>query len=111
MTWSYVYLMIAVACEVTATMALKLSDGFTRLWPTVMSMTGYTLAFYFLSITMRTLPVGIIYALWSGLGIFLIVGAAWFFYRQTLDMPALLGLGLIVAGIIIINLFSKSLPH
>jgi small multidrug resistance pump len=109
--WNYVYLMIAVACEVTATMALKLSDGFTRLWPTLISMTGYTLALYFLSITMRTLPVGIIYALWSGLGILIIVGAAWFFYRQTLDMPALLGLGLIIAGIIIINLFSKSLPH
>jgi small multidrug resistance pump len=111
MKWSYVYLMIAVSCEVTATMALKFSDGFTRLWPTLISMTGYTLSLYFLSIAMRTLPVGIIYALWSGLGIILIVGAARFFYQQTLDMPALLGLGLIVAGIIIINLFSKSLPH
>ena len=105
------YLLIAVACEVTATLALKSTDGFTRLWPSLISIMGYALAFYFLSLTLRTIPVGIIYALWCGLGIVLLVAVAWVYYRQALDAPALFGLGLIVAGIAVINLFSKSLPH
>ena len=98
MTLNYVYLLIAVAFEVTATMAL-------------ISIVGYALTFYFLSLMLRTLPVGIVYALWCGLGIFFLVAVAWIFYRQALDAPALLGLGLIVAGVAIINLFSKSIPH
>ena len=111
MTLNYVYLLIAVAFEVTATMALKETDGFTRLWPSLISIVGYALTFYFLSLMLRTLPVGIVYALWCGLGIFFLVAVAWIFYRQALDAPALLGLGLIVAGVAIINLFSKSIPH
>jgi small multidrug resistance pump len=111
MTWNYAYLLVAVAFEVAATMALKSTDGFTRLWPSLISIAGYALAFYFLSLPLRTLPVGIVYALWCGLGIFFLVGVAWIFYRQALDLPALFGLGLIVAGIAVINLFSKSIPH
>lgn len=111
MTWNYIYLLIAVAFEVTATMALKFTDGFTRLWPSLISIVGYALTFYFLSLMLRTLPVGIVYALWCGLGIVFLVGVAWIFYRQALDLPALLGLGLIVAGVTVINLFSKSIPH
>ena len=111
MTLNYVYLLIAVAFEVTATMALKSTNGFTRLWPSLISIAGYALAAYFLSLLVRTIPVGIVYALWCGLGIFFLVAVAWIFYRQALDLPALLGLGLIVAGVAIINLFSKSIPH
>jgi small multidrug resistance pump len=111
MALNYVYLLIAVAFEVTATMALKETDGFTRLWPSLISIVGYALTFYFLSLMLRTLPVGIVYALWCGLGIFFLVAVAWIFYRQALDLPALLGLGLIVAGVAVINLFSKSIPH
>jgi small multidrug resistance pump len=111
MTWNYAYLLVAVAFEVAATMALKSTDGFTRLWPSLISIAGYALAFYFLSLPLRTLPVGIVYALWCGLGIFFLVGVAWIYYRQALDLPALFGLGLIVAGIAVINLFSKSIPH
>ena len=111
MTLNYVYLLIAVAFEVTATMALKSTEGFTRLWPSLISIAGYALAAYFLSLLVRTIPLGIVYALWCGLGIFFLVGVAWIFYRQALDLPAVLGLGLIVAGVAIINLFSKSIPH
>jgi small multidrug resistance pump len=111
MTLNYVYLLIAVAFEVTATMALKSTDGFTRLWPSLISIAGYALAAYFLSLLVRTIPLGIVYALWCGLGIFFLVAVAWIFYRQALDLPAVLGLGLIVAGVAIINLFSKSIPH
>lgn len=111
MTLNFVYLLIAVAFEVVATTALKLTDGFTRLWPSLLSVGGYAFAFYFLSLTLRTMPVGIVYALWCGLGIIFITGIAWVVYRQVLDLPALLGLGLIVLGIAVINLFSKSILH
>ena len=111
MTWNYAYLLIAVVFEVVATTALKSTDGFTRLWPSLVSIGGYALAFYFLSLTLRTMSVGIVYALWCGLGIFFITGIAWVVYRQTLDLPAVLGLGLIGLGIAVINLFSKSILH
>ena len=80
MNLNTVYLLIAVACEVTATLALKSTDGFTRLWPSLISIVGYALAFYFLSLTLRTIPVGIIYALWCGLGIVLL-GIGWLYQR------------------------------
>ena len=111
MTWNYGFLLIAVAFEVVATTALKSTDGFTRLWPSLVAIGGYALAFYFLSLPLRTMPVGIVYALWCGLGIFFITGIAWVVYRQALDVPALLGLGLIALGIGVINLFSKSILH
>lgn len=111
MNWNYFYLLVAVMFEVVATTALKSTDGFTRLWPSLISVGGYALAFYFLSLPLRTIPVGIVYALWCGLGIFFIVGIAWIFHRQPLDAPALVGLGLIIAGVAVINLFSKSIPH
>jgi small multidrug resistance pump len=106
---AWIYLLIAVAFEVVATTALKLTDGFTRLWPSLVSIGGYGFAFYFLSLTLRTMPVGIVYALWCGLGIFFITGIAWVFYRQVLDLPAMLGLGLIILGIAVISLFSRSI--
>lgn len=111
MNWNYAYLIIAVVFEVLATTALKSTEGFTRLVPSIVAISGYALAFYFLSLPLRTIPVGVVYALWCGAGIVFITGIAWVYYRQALDAPALIGIGLIVAGVAIINLFSKSIPH
>jgi small multidrug resistance pump len=109
MNSSYLHLGIAIVCETVATTALKSSESFTRFWPSVLTITGYVLAFYFLSLTLRTIPTGIAYALWSGFGIILICAMGWFFHGQTLDLAAMLGIGLIVAGVIVLNVFSRSL--
>ena len=108
---NFLFLMIAIVAEVIATSALKASESFTKLWPALVTVTGYVIAFYFLALTLKTIPVGIAYAIWSGLGIVLIsiVGLIWF--RQALDTPALIGLTLIIAGVIVINLFSESTAH
>jgi small multidrug resistance pump len=108
---NYAYLFAAIICEVIATSALKAAEGFTRLWPSVVVVVGYGLAFYCLSLTLRTIPVGIAYALWSGIGIVLIAAVGWVFYRQPLDWPAILGMALILTGILVINLFSKTAGH
>jgi small multidrug resistance pump len=108
---AYVSLAIAIAFELVATSLLKASEGFSRLWPTVGSMLGYLGAFYFLSLSLRTIPVGIAYALWSGVGIVLISVIGWFAFKQRLDLPALVGMGLIVAGVIVINAFSDQAGH
>lgn len=107
----YFYLIIAIVLEVIATTALAKTDGFTRLWPSVVSAVGYGLAFYLLSIVTRTVPVGIVYAVWSGAGIVLVASAGWLLFGQKLDLPAIIGLVLIVAGVLIINLVSKSVSH
>ncbi|MDB5989104.1 MAG: QacE family quaternary ammonium compound efflux transporter [Herbaspirillum sp.] len=107
----YFYLAIAIASEVIATSALRAADGFTRLLPSILVVAGYALAFFFLALTLKTIPVGIAYAIWAGIGIVLISLAAYFLYGQTLDAPALIGIGLIVAGVVVINLFSKSSAH
>lgn len=107
----YVYLVIAVLFEVVATTALKESQGFTRFIPSLVTAGGYGIAFYFLSLTLQVLPLGIIYAIWSGTGIVFLAAIGWFVFRQALDAPAVLGLALIVAGILVINLFSKSVSH
>jgi len=108
---NYLYLIVAVVSEVVATSALAASYGLTRLGPSVVTVAGYCVAFYFLSLPLRSIPVGIVYAVWSGLGIVLIaaVGAIWF--RQPLDLPAMVGLGLILAGVAVVNLFSKTVGH
>lgn len=107
----YLHLAIAVVAEVIATSALKASDGFTRMGPAIVTTIGYGIAFYFLALTLRTMPVGIAYAIWSGIGIVLISLVGLFWYRQALDAPAVLGLGIIIAGVLTVNLFSKTLPH
>ncbi|OSM96379.1 multidrug transporter [Lonsdalea populi] len=107
----YLYLSLAIVSEVIATTALKLSDSFTRFIPSVVTVVFYAVAFYCLTITMRVLPTGVIYAIWSGAGIVLIAGVSWAIYGQRLDFPAVLGMGLIIAGVIIINVFSKSVAH
>ena len=108
---SWAYLLTAIVAEVIATSALKASDGFSRLWPSVITVAGYTVAFYCLSLTLRTIPVGIAYAIWSGLGVVLITIAAWVLFGQKLDLPALIGMGLIVAGVVVMNVFSKAVGH
>ena len=104
----YLYLSFAILAEVTATTALKAADGFTRLAPSVVVVVGYALAFYFLSLTLRTMAVGVVYAIWSGVGIVLISIVGALLYRQHLDVPAMIGIGLIVAGVLVLNLASRA---
>lgn len=108
---TYLYLIVAILFEVVATTALKQTEGFTRLIPSLVTLIGYAVAFFFLSLTLRTMSVGIVYALWSGAGIVFITAIGWLWFQQALDAPALLGVGLIIAGVLVINLFSKSVMH
>jgi len=107
----WLYLAIAIVSETVATSALKASAGFTRPWPSLLVAVGYGLAFYFLALTLRTLPLGVAYAVWSGVGIVLIALAGWLLYGQKLDGPALAGIALIGAGVLVMNLFSKTTGH
>jgi len=107
----WIFLAIAIISEVIATSALKASDGFSRPWPSFIVITGYAVAFYFLSLTLRTIPVGLAYAIWSGAGLVLITLIAWVLFNQTLDVPAITGLVLIAAGIAVLNLFSSTVSH
>jgi len=111
MLLNYVYLIVAVVFEVIATTALKQTDGFTRLMPSLVAVGGYALAFYFLSLPLRTMPVGIVYALWCGAGIILITAIGWVWFKQALDLPALAGMGFIMGGVLVINLWSKTVVH
>lgn len=104
----YFHLGVAILAEIVATSALKASDGFSRLVPALIAVAGYAVSFYFLSLALRAIPLGIAYALWSGVGIVLLAIIGWVWYRQSLDAPAFLGLGLIIAGIVVIKFFSRS---
>lgn len=104
----YVWLGGAILAEVIATTMLKASDGFTKLTPSLITVAGYAFAFWCLSHSMKTVPVGVGYAIWSGVGVVLITAIAWIWFKQALDLPALLGMGLILAGVLVINLFSKA---
>jgi len=108
---TYLHLAIAIVAEVIATSALKASDGFTRLGPSLFVVIGYAVAFYFLSLTLRTMSIGVAYAIWCGAGIILIALIAWLVLGQKLDLRAILGMALIVAGVAVINLFSSSVRH
>jgi small multidrug resistance pump len=108
---NWFYLAIAIVAEVTATSALKAAEGFTRLVPSLVVVAGYLIAFYFLSLTLRTIPIGIAYAVWSGVGIALLALIGWMIYGQSLDTPAIVGLALIVTGVVVLNGFSKSVAH
>ncbi|MFC2990956.1 DMT family transporter [Halomonas tibetensis] len=107
----FVYLAVAIVAEVVATSALKATEGFTRLWPSLLVMVGYALAFYMLSLVLRTMPVGIVYAIWAGLGIVLVAVVGLVVYGQRPDLPAVIGIGLIVAGVLTIQLFSSISTH
>lgn len=100
--------MSAILCEIIATTFLKSSDGFTKWLPSVVTVIMYVISFAFLSLTLRTIPTGIAYAIWSGVGIIGISIIAWFVHDQKLDFPAILGMAFIVAGVVIMNVFSKS---
>ena len=107
----YAMLVVAIAAEVVATTALARSESFTRLVPSLITVTGYAIAFYCLSITLRVMPTGVVYAVWSGMGIVFITAIGWVWFGERLDLPALIGLGLIVLGVIIVNVFSQTVPH
>ena len=102
---------LAIVAEVIGTSALKASDGFTRLGPSAVVVVGYAVAFYCLSLVLKTVPVGITYAVWSGLGIVLITLVALGMYGQKMDLPGLIGMGLIIAGVVVLNVFSKAAAH
>lgn len=108
---TYALLAAAILAEVLATTALARTGSFTRLWPSLAAVAGYALAFYLLSFPIRVMPTGVVYAIWSGLGIVLITAVAWAWFGQRLDMPALVGMAFIIAGVVIVNLFSDTLPH
>ena len=105
---AYLYLLIAIVAEVIATSALNASKGFTVWQPTVITCIGYLIAIYFLSLTMKSIPMGMTYAMWSGAGIVFISTVGWIFYKQHLDVAAMIGLSFIIAGIAIIHVFSQS---
>jgi small multidrug resistance pump len=107
----YLFLAIAVAAEVTATSFLKLSEGFTKLVPSIVTVIGYAVAFYGLSIALKSIPTGIAYAIWAGIGIVLIAAIAWIFQGQKLDTAAVIGMGLIIAGVVVLNVFSNAGAH
>jgi small multidrug resistance pump len=107
----WIFLSVAIISEVIATSALKASEGFSRLWPSLIVIAGYAAAFFFLSLTLKTVPVGIAYAIWSGVGVALISLIALIFYGQRLDIPAIIGMLLIVSGVVVLNLFSKTVSH
>lgn len=107
----YVYLCLAVVAEVIGTSALKASEEFTKLGPTLLVIAGYGIAFYMLTLVLRTIPIGVAYAIWSGIGIALISLIGVVVFRESLDLPAVIGIGLIVAGVAVINLFSKVAVH
>lgn len=104
----FLYLIIAIICEVVATSALKACDGFTKLWPSIIVVIGYGLTLYFFSMCIRQINLGIAYAIWAGVGIILIALSSVFIFKQPLDIPAIIGMILILAGVLIINLFSKT---
>lgn len=107
----YIHLFIAIVCETIGTSALQASQQFTRLTPSIIAVVGYGGAFYFMALALRVMPVGIVYAIWSGLGIVLIAGIGYLAFGQKLDWPAVAGLGLIILGILVIHLFSATTQH
>lgn len=108
---AWLYLTIAILAEVIGTSALKSSEGFTRLWPSVTVVVGYGLAFWMLSLTLKTIPVGIAYAVWAGAGIVLVALIGSVLFQQKIDAMGMLGIALIISGVLVLNLFSKSSLH
>ena len=105
---AYLYLALAILAETIATSALKASEEFTKILPSAIVLVGYGISFYFMTLVLRTIPIGITYAVWSGIGIVLIAVVGAIFYKQIPDIPAVIGMGLIIAGVVVIHLFSKT---
>ncbi|MCV2402151.1 SMR family transporter [Marinomonas sp. C2222] len=108
---AYALLLLAILSEVIATTALKASDSFTKLGPSVLSVVGYVISFYLLSVVMRTIPTGVAYAIWAGLGIVLVSIFGYLFANEKLDLAACIGMSLIIAGVVVMNIFSKTVGH
>lgn len=108
---SWLFLGVAIFCEVVATLSLKASQEFSKLTPSIIVVIGYVGASYLLSFALRTIPVGIAYAIWAGLGIVAVAIISWFMYGQKLDFSAIIGITLILFGVIVLNIFSKSVAH
>lgn len=108
---SWLLLLFAIVAEVIATSALRASDGFRKPLPSLLVVVGYGVSFYFLSLTLRAFPMGVAYAVWSGIGLTLITLVGWLVFGQRIDLPALIGMVLILAGVVVMNLFSQSVPH
>ncbi|NRA55824.1 MAG: multidrug efflux SMR transporter [Gammaproteobacteria bacterium] len=108
---SWIFLAVAISGEVIATSALKASDGFSKLTPSIVVVVGYLISFYFLSMALKTIPVGVAYAIWAGLGIVMVTGIAWVVYGQKLDLGTLVGMALILIGVVVMNLFSSVTVH
>ena len=108
---AWMMLGLAIVAEVIGTTALKASESFTKLAPSLIVVVGYGVAFYCLSLVLKSVPVGIAYAVWSGLGIVLITAVAWLLYGQRIDLAGLIGMGLIIAGVVVLNVFSKAAAH
>ena len=108
---TYLYLGIAIIAEVIGTSALKASAGFTNLFPSVLVVGGYGIAFYMLSLVLKSMDVGLAYAIWAGLGIVLVAIVSAIAYKQVPDLPAIIGMVLIIAGVVVINVFSKTTVH
>lgn len=108
---NYFLLGLAIVAEVVGTSFMKQSEGFTKLVPSLITITAYVAAFYCLSLTLKAIPTGVAYAIWSGVGIVLISAVAWIFQGQKLDAPAMIGMGLIISGVVVMNLFSKAAAH
>lgn len=105
------YLIFAILFEIVGTSSLKVSEGFTKLLPTITTLVTYGVSFYFLSLTLKSIPIGIAYAIWSGVGIVLITLVGWVAFKQQIDLPAMIGIGLILSGVLVINIFSNSSIH
>ena len=108
---NWIFLCVAIIAEVIATSALKSSEGFTKPIASIVVVLGYMIAFYCLSLTLKTIPVGIAYAVWSGVGIVLITTVAWFVFDQKLDVWGIIGIALIMSGVLVLNLLSKTSSH
>lgn len=111
MPTAYIYLFFAILAETIGTTALQASQQFTRLLPSLLVVVAYAISFYLLAMALRSIPVGIAYAVWSGLGIVFIAAIGFLVFGQKLDLPAVLGMGMILAGILVIHLFSRAAPH
>ncbi len=107
----WLLLSIAILAEVFGTSFLKASEGFTRFWPSVAVIVGYIVAFYFLALSLKVIPVGIAYAIWAGIGVVLIALIGWVVFSQKLDTPAIIGISMILGGVVVLNVFSSSLTH
>ena len=108
---AYFYLAIAIVTEVIGTSALNATQEFSKLVPTVVVVVAYLTSFYFMTLVLRTIPLGVTYAIWSGLGVVLVAVAGVFLYKQVPDLPAIIGMGLIILGVLVIHLFSKTVSH